>query len=189
MEKNAMEETFQTTMSQVPAYMPGWTWNNLDHEGIPFKHDGYLLGPDEAKISARLDTYRKRISFSSCYPHHYSVYGKSVDISMSTSKTPEQIAKGLKSRFLALYLPELETHRERVRTADEYEANKKAMMQKVADYFGVEINDNGKVYPPVSQPVYCIESRSENFLEFKVECSADQAIKVFEALKEEGSEK
>ncbi len=185
MEKNLMEEAFQATMTQVPAYMPGWTWSNLDHEGIPFKHDGYLLGPDEAKISARLDTYRNRISFSSCYPHHHLVYGKSVDISVSSTKTSEKIAKDLQGRFLDLYLPELEAHRERVRTADEYEANKKRMMEKIANYLGVEITqDRETIYAPQNlKEVHSIEPRTDNTVKFSVECSADQAIRVFEALK------
>ncbi len=183
MEKNAMEEAFQVTMAQVPDYMPGWAWSNLDRDDMPMKDHGYLIGPTEARISARLDTYHNRINLSSVYPHHPHTYGKSIDISVSPSKTPEKIAKDLQGRFLNLYLPELAAHRERIKKAEEYEAHKTEMMQKIADYFGVEIHERGNVYPSVSHPVYCIEPCGENTVKFKAECSAEQAIRVFEVLK------
>ncbi len=188
MEKETMEENFQATMAQVSAYMPGWTWSNLDRDGQPMKDHDYLIGPNEAKISARLDTYHTRITFSSVYPYHPQVYGKSIDISVSPTKTPEKIAKDLQGRFLKLYLPELAACQERISKANEYEANKKATMQRVADYLGLEIHENGNVYPNDIKPIYSIEPYGEDSVKFKVECSAEKAIKVFEVLKEDGRE-
>ncbi len=183
MEKNQMEESFQATMVQVPAHMTGWTWSNLDRDGIQMKDQGYLLGPNEARIYVRLDLWKKRIVFNSWYPNHHSVYGKSVNITVAPTKTPEKIAKDLAGRFLNLYLPEFEAHRERVKKADEYEAHRTAMMQKVADYFGVEIHERGNVYPQSGNSIYVIEPCGADTVKFTVECSAEQAIKVFEVLK------
>ncbi len=183
------DEVFQATMVQVPAYMPGWTmpgwtWNNLDHEERPMKGDGYLIGPNDEKISVRYDIWHNRISISSVYPHNRSSYGKAINITVSPTKTPKQIARDLEKRFLHLYLPELAAHRDRIKKADEYEANKTAMMQKIADYLGVEIHERGNLYPLHVMEVYCIEPQNEDTVKFSVECSAEQAIKVFEVLKQ-----
>jgi len=181
-----MEEAFLATMRKVPEYMPAWTWTNLDRDGEPERGHGYLIGVDGAKISSRLDTWHNRITLYGCYPSGCgSTYGiKAIEITVSPLKEPCKIAKDIQGRLLPIYWAELSKAKEQIRQHNEYEANKKTTIQKIADYLGVEIHENGSVYTREAlKEVYSIEPYGKDTVKFTVECSADQAIKVFEALK------
>ncbi len=181
------EKTFQATMEKVAGCMV-WIWNNLDRDNEPMKDHGYLLGPNEARIHVHFDTWHKRISISSSYPNGHDTYGiESVSITVSPTKEPAKIAKDIQSRLLPEYLVQLQKAKDQIKAHNEYEANRTAMMQRIADYLGVEIHDNGShtlsVYPKESNPIYRIEPSGENEVKFTVECSAEKAIKIFEALR------
>lgn len=182
------EEAFQGLMAQVPAHLGdgySWIWNNLERDGQMMRSNGYLIGPNEAKIGARLDIWHNRIDFHSCYPNCYPVsHGKIIEITVSPTKTPERIAKDLKGRFIDLYIPELIKHQERIKEHTRYEDSRKAMMDRIADYLGAGVHENGNVYPDEIKAVYSVEAYGEDTVRFEVKCTAEQAIKVFEVLKE-----
>ncbi len=181
-----VERAFQTTMEKVAGCM-GWTWSNLDRDGNPWHDGGYLTAAHEGKIHIRLDTWHKRISISACYPNGHDTYGiKPISITVSPTKEPARIAKDIQSRVLPEYLVNLEKAKEQIKKHNEYEVNRRAMMERIAIWFGVEIQDNGShdlsVYPKDSGPIYKIEPSGENEVKFTVECSAEMALRVFGAI-------
>ena len=179
------QEAFLTLMAEVPKYLTGWTWTNIGWGNKPTKDHGHLIGSDEKRISVKLDAWHNRITLSSVYPNHYPVQaGESISITVSPSKTPQQIAKDLERRLLPKYIKELQAQKDRIRRQTEYEANRKNTLDRIAKHFELEHDRNLQMIYPYWKCVHMVENYGEDTVKFTVECDADKAIEVLELLKD-----
>ena len=117
-----------------------------------------------------------------------SRYGNPIDINVSVSKTPEQIARDIERRLLPLYLPELEKAIDRVNRMNTYHQKREANIRKMAEYFGVEFKPDKDpsiyVYDKIPGLGSRIETSGEENVKFTLEVAPDLTIKVFDLLKE-----
>ncbi len=157
------------------------------------------LTKDQQDIGISNGDYQNehKLHISGCFPRtikgesgRYS--GGSIEINVSSSKTPEQVARDIERRFLPGYLPELEKAIEQVEKTNLYHQKRTENIQKMADYFGVKIEEDGNrrdasiyVYDVVKGLGSRIEAQGEDSIKFELEVTPEQAIKVFDLLKQE----
>lgn len=116
-------------------------------------------------------------------------YGQSPSINVSDSKTPEQIARDIEKRLLPIYLPELEKTIGQVDRINIYDQKRKANIQKMADYFGIEFKEDNQepsiyFYENIEGLGSRIWVQGENKVKFELELTPEMAIKVFDLLKQ-----
>jgi hypothetical protein len=148
------------------------------------KETCYLIGRGDAKIWVKLNQWIKpnRIVLSSFYPNYRGqVSYKHFEITVSANKEPAKIARDIENRLLPDYLPELERVIERIKRTKEYEENKANQIKMIADHFGLEVHENGNIYPRWDS-IRSIKSYSEDKVQFEIECSAELAIKMLDLL-------
>jgi hypothetical protein len=187
-EREAKErEGFQVIIQRVaPLLTINGNWSY--EPNINGKETCYLVGRGDAKIWVKLDQWKKpnRIVLSSSYPnYHGQISCKHFDITVAANKEPTKIARDIENRLLPEYLPELERVLERIKKTKEYEENKANQIKMIADHFGLEVHENGNIYPlghPWWDSIHSIQSCSEDKVKFEVECSAELAIKMLELL-------
>ena len=155
---------------------------------------GELKGPDKGCILVRNGGYQEaeKIKCSSVYPHDNKGQGwlnppQRVEIRITETKTPEQIARDIQRRFLPNYLKNLAIVKKWVADTNKLVDQRTANLQRIADHFGFEIrpnNSEGVIYPTV-EGIYSIQVYSADLVRLeKVDCTSEQAIKIIEMLKE-----
>jgi hypothetical protein len=122
---------------------------------------------------------------SGVYPNHYPTQaGESIFVTVSPSKTPQQIAKDLERRFLPKYIKELQAQKDRIRRQMEYEQNQKNALKRIADHFGIEYEPGRKVLFTHWEEVYSIRNDGEDTVKFDITCSPEKAIQILELLQD-----
>ncbi len=121
-----------------------------------------------------------------------SRYGNPVDINASDSKAPEQIARDIEHRLLPIYLPELEKAVDQVNSTNLFHQKRQANIQKMADYFQVELKEDHNntdpsiyVYERIKGLGSRLDACGEDKIKFELELTPEMAIKVFDLLKQE----
>jgi len=133
-EEREQEEQKQKTITEKIAKAMGWgiVLNANDWHGVIAKGD--------ERLSIYIETYganKGRVKISGDYNSYckFLPYNKEkTEITVSPDKTPEKIAKDIHSRLLPAYQKQLKEARERKQSNDDYEANKKAMLEDVATF-------------------------------------------------------
>ena len=176
-------QSFSEKMRKV-AELLNYNWDESDAWG----NHGYLVGLYGVKILVRSDDFRNRIRFSPVFPSRvekcYFIDNKT-EITVAGTKTCEQISRDVQKRFLPTYLINLQEVNGKIQEAKCYEAKKLATIKKVADYLGEEVRNNSQIFPGRIKEIYKIESESDEFVGFEVQCcTPGKAIKVIELLKQ-----
>lgn len=107
------------------------------------------------------------------------------EITVSMSKTPEKIARDIKSRLLPEYEAQLEKVIVRNETSNKYHAGRLAMMQKIAEFLGMPKPDDdtkSDLFPEYEKGVHRITACSEDKVKFDVEVSPEKAIEILKIL-------
>jgi len=105
-----------------------------------------LVGPDDKRIHAVLDGYRKegRISISGTYPrdkagrYYGGMQAQRAAITVAKDKCEGKIAREIKSRLLPTYEAELAAIRERVKKSDDHDALLLDTYNKIAAAVGAK---------------------------------------------------
>ena len=157
-------------------------------------HKWAHLTKDHQKIRISNGAYQNehKLHISGDFPRSIkgepSHYGNPVDINVSDSKTPEQIARDIEKRLLPAYLPELKKAVDQENSTNIYHQKRQANIQKMADYFGVEFKEDKEpsiyVYDRIKGLGSRIEAYGENTIKFELELLPEVAIKVFDLLKQ-----
>jgi hypothetical protein len=153
-----------------------WAYLKKDYQSIRISNG------DENKLHISGD-FPKSIKGES------SRYGEPIDINVSTSKTPEQIAREIEKRLLPIYLPELKKAVNQVNQTNIYHQKRQKNIQKMAEYFGVEFKEDKEpsiwVYGKINGLDSHIKAQGEDTIGFELELTPEMAIKVFDLLKGE----
>ncbi len=134
---------------------------------------------------------KKKLHISGDFPKtekgQYVHYDQSPSINISDSKTPKQIARDIDKRLLPIYLPKLEKAINQINQINIYDQKRKANIQKMADYFQVEFQEDKEpsilVYDKINGLGSRIQLNGEDRIKFKLEVTPEMAIKVFDLLK------
>lgn len=106
-----------------------WAWQEPEEPAL-WNPSGSLVGPDDKRIHAVLDGYRKegRISISGTYPrdkagrYYGGMQAQRAAITVAKDKCEGKIAREIKSRLLPTYLAELAKIRARIKKSDDHDA-------------------------------------------------------------------
>ena len=115
----------------------------------PDSYRGELAGPDGMKIWARTENYRAasrgRLFFSGSYDGLYDHAWQldRTEISVTTTKTPRQVAADLKRRLLPKYREGLAIARERQAAHDAQEAERDALAAEITEALGSGAENSG----------------------------------------------
>ncbi len=111
------------------------------------------------------------------------------EMTVSMAKTPEQIAKNIKSRLIPEYERQLAEVLIKIESSNRYHSGKLAQIIKVATYLGLPTptDDNRMSLYPGHETcnghgVHRIEAYSEDKVKFEVEIGADKAIEILKLL-------
>jgi len=154
-----------------------WAYLTKEHQKIRIS-SGYFQSEHKLHIYGDFPRTEKR---ESCH------YGPSASINVSDSKTAKQVARDIERRFLPVYLPTLQEVLCRVDKTNIYDQKRKANIQKMADYLGVEFKEGNRgpliyVYNELPGLGSKIEAVGEDAVRFELELTPDLAIKVFDLL-------
>lgn len=151
------------------------------HAFLTFQYGGYHH-PNRWEVSGGFPSYKGQST---------GPYGKNFSITLSGEKTPEKIAKDIKSRLMLGYLPALEKAEKALAEAIKYHTGKLESIRKVARFLGVDepTEDRQVIYPSSNIPglagVYKIESYDENEIKFEVKTTPEKTIKILTLLMED----
>ena len=155
---------------------------------------GELKGPGDVCAWVRNGGYqnKEKIKVFGDYPRDNKGQGQAntdqrVQISVSETKTPDQIARDIQRRFLPDYLKNLAIVQGWIAEINQATDQKAANLQQIADHFGFQIRENnreGVIYHSV-EGIYSIQAYSADLVRMEqVDCTPGQAIRIIEILKE-----
>lgn len=173
-------------------------------EEYPERYDNfcYIVGENEVKICVSNGNYPKnaesKLRIFSSYPRAQKGgalwdHRHNIEINISSSKTPEQIAHDIERRFLPAYLTNLEIIKKSNKQNDDYIEGKANTIKRVSDHFGWELTGQDKnfFYPPTIEEneidpfegLHRVEAYDDQKVRFELTVTPEKAIEIIELLK------
>ncbi len=191
------KQAFYSKMNEVAKGL------GMKMEEYPERYDNfcYLVGEDEIKICVSNGDYPKnaesKLRIYSSYPHSKTralwSHEHNIEIGVSSTKTPEQIAHDIERRFLPAYLTNLEIIKAWNKRDDDYIEGKANTIKKVADHFGWELagQDKNLCYTQFMdenekdpfEGLHRVEAYDDKKVRFEIIVTPEKAIEIIDLLK------